>query len=173
MTIYDHIKSFFDVAFSTDPYDFFIKGVIMVSAIIVLIGILKPLLFNRIPWKPLRKACLAFTNVALCFAGVAAWYWIENIVFDFYWQTSIAISCFSIIVYWLYENTCLRDLIGKVGKLTLGKVGNVICLAIEGKDEDTIKKEIELSRESLKKSTKEEITLVTHKVKTDNELKNL
>ena len=173
MTIYDHIKSFFDVAFSTDPYDFFIKGVIMVSAIIVLIGILKPLLFNRIPWKPLRKACLAFTNVALCFAGVAIWYWIENIVFDFYWQTSIAISCFSIIVYWLYENTCLRDLIGKVGKLTLGKVGNVICLAIEGKDEDTIKKEIELSRESLKKATKEEITLVTHKVKTDNELKNL
>lgn len=173
MTIYDHIKSFFDVAFSADPYDFFIKGVIMVSAIIVLIGILKPILFNRIPWKPLRKACLAFTNIALCFAAVAVWYWIEHIVFDFYWQTSIAISAISIITYWFYENTCLRDLIGKVGKLTLGKVGNVICLAIEGKDQNTIHTEIKTSGEVLKQATKEQISLVTKKVKTDNELKNL
>lgn len=173
MTIYDHIKSFFDCAFSTDPYDFFIKGVIMVSAIIVLIGILKPILFNRIPWKPLRKACLAFTNVALCFASVAVWYWIENIVFDFYWQTSIAISCFSIVVYWLYENTCLRDLIGKVGKLTLGKVGNIICLAFEGKNTEEIQKEIKTTGAYLKSETQKEISYVTKQVKPDNELKNL
>jgi hypothetical protein len=94
-------------------------------------------------------------------------------VFDFYWQTSIAISVFSIVAYWLYENTCLRDLIGKVGKLTLGKVGNIIVLAIQGADKDTLKTEIKNSGDALKVNTKEQITLATKKVKTDNELKNL
>ena len=78
-----HINKFLTF-FRADWYNLLIAGVVIVSAITVLIGILKPLLFNRIPWKPLRRACLAFSNVALCFGSVAIWFAIKHLSFGIY-----------------------------------------------------------------------------------------
>lgn len=154
-------------------YDFLIAGVIMVSAITVFIGILKPLLFNRIPWKPLRRSCLAFTNVALCFAGTAIWFLIEHIDYNIYWHSAIVVSLFSVVWYWLYENTCLRDLIEKVGKITLRKVAQILSKIFNGDDIKEIEKEAKLVVEELKKTTKKEIKSATKTVKEDKELKDL
>lgn len=154
-------------------YDYMIAGVIMVSAITVFIGILKPLLFNKIKWKPLRRACLAFSNVGLCFGSTAIWFWTESMNFGMYLQTAILVSAFSIIWYWLYENTCLRDLIEKIGKLALGKASLIFTKLFNGNDIKEIGEEIKLVSEELKKTTKKEIKAKTASVKTDNELKDL
>lgn len=167
-----HINKFLTF-FKADWYNLLIAGVIMVSAITVLIGILKPFLFNRIPWKPLRRACLAFSNVALCFGSVALWFAIKHLSFGIYLHSAISVSLFSIVWYWVYENTCLRDLIEKVGKLTLRKVGQLLTKIFNRDDIKEIEKEVILVAEELKSSTKKEIKSATKNVKTDKELKNL
>ena len=58
--------------------DLAVIGAIMVSAIIVFIGILKPLVFNRIPWQPLRKFVLSFANVFFSFVATALYFAIDK-----------------------------------------------------------------------------------------------
>ena len=154
-------------------YDYMIAGVIMVSAITVFIGILKPLLFNKIKWKPLRRACLAFSNVGLCFGSTAIWFWTESMNFDMYSHSALLVSAFSILWYWLYENTCLRDLIEKIGKLALSNATLVLTKIFKSNDIKGIGEEIKLVSEELKNTTKKEIKAKTTAVKTDKELKNL
>ena len=167
-----HIDKFLTF-FKADWYNLLIVGVIMVSAITVLIGILKPLLFNRIPWKPLRRASLAFTNIGLCFGATAAWFAFKHFSFDIYWHSAIAVSLFSIVWYWVYENTCLRDLISTIGKITLSKVAMIMTRIFNGDDIKEIEKEAKLVAEELKSTAKKEIKSATKNVKTDKELKNL
>lgn len=152
--------------------NFFISGVIMVSAITVFIGILKPLLFNRIPWKPLRRACLAFTNVGLCFASTAMFFFVEHMNYDIYWHNAISLSVFSIVCYWFYENTCLRDLIEKIGKFTLKKIWEMLTRIFNGAEIKEIEKEITLVSEELKANTKKELKSAKKPI-TDKELDKL
>ena len=93
--------------------------------------------------------------------------------FEMYLQTAILVSAFSIIWYWLYENTCLRDLIEKIGKLALSKASLIFTKLFNGNDIKEIGEEIKLVSEELKKTTKKEIKAKTASVKTDNELKDL
>ena len=167
-----HIKNFLDF-FETDWYNLFIIGVIMVSAITVLIGILKPLLFNRIPWKPLRRATLAFANVGLCFATTAVWFAIKHFSFGIYWHSAIAVSVFSIVWYWFYENTCLRDLISTIGKITLRKIAVILAKVFSGEEINEIKTETKIVVEELKSTAKKELKSATKNIKNDKELKNL
>jgi hypothetical protein len=150
-----------------------IAGVIMVSAITVLIGILKPLLFNRIPWKPLRRACLAFANVGLCFGATAVWFAIKHFSFGIYLHSAIMVSLLSILWYWFYENTCLRDLIATIGRLTLRKVAMIVAKIFNGDDIKEIEKEVKIVAEELKSTAKKQIKSATKNIKTDKELKNL
>ena len=152
---------------------FWLVGVIMVSAITVLIGILKPLLFNRIPWKPLRRATLAFANVGLCFATTAVWFAIKNFSFGIYWHSAIAVSVFSIVWYWFYENTCLRDLISTIGKITLRKIAVILAKVFSGEEINEIKTETKIVVEELKSTAKKELKAATKNIKNDKELKNL
>jgi hypothetical protein len=99
-------------------------GVIMVSALIVLIGVLKPILFNKITCKPLRGFLLSFTNIALGFGFVAGAFWLKEISFDYYWFTATAFCVFSVFVYWCYENlTQARAGIHKLGSFVWKKIG--------------------------------------------------
>ena len=145
---------------------FWLIGVIMVSAITVLIGVLKPFVFDKIRIKPIRKACLAFSNIALCFLGNAILYWWNNGNFDLYFHTSFTTAIVSILWYWLYENTCLRDLIHKIGTVVLNKLKGG---QLTKKDQEEIVKEVKTIVEEVKKDHKKAQKVV----KTDKELKNL
>lgn len=149
-------------------------GVIMVSAITVLIGILKPLLFDKIKCKQLRRASLAFSNVALCFGGTAIWFFAKSFSYEFYLHTAVTVSLVSIVWYWLYENTCLRDLIHKIGSLTLKKIYAVICARFDKADEIAIEKEIEkIATQTKEKVKADKLSTKTSNKKVDKELKNL
>lgn len=145
---------------------FWLIGVIMVSAITVLIGLLKPILFNKIKIKALRKTCLAFSNVALCFIGNAILFFANNLNFDIYYHSSFATAIVSILWYWLYENTCLRDLIHKIGSVVLNKLKGG---QLTKKDQEEIVKEVKTIVAEVKKDHKKAQKVV----KTDKELKNL
>lgn len=149
-----------------------IVGAIMVSAIIVFIGILKPLIFNRIPWKPLRKFVLSLSSIVFSFGATALYYVIESInIWDYYIHSSVAVSLLCIFTYWLYENfTCLRDLIDKIGKMAIKKIFKVASVLYEDKD---IKYEIEKAKNELKAETQNEIKKASKSLKKDKDLENL
>ena len=149
--------------------DLLVLGVIMVSAITVLIGILKPVLFNKIKWKPLRRALLAFSNVFLCLLSTVVLYEIEHYDYNTYWHSAVGLSLFSIVWYWVYENTCLRDLIATIGRVTLKKAYGVASKVVDKEDVKAIEKELY----EVKQTLKTEVKAAVKNAKVDKELKNL
>jgi FtsH-binding integral membrane protein len=146
-----------------------LTGVIMVSAIIVFIGLLKPLLFDRIKFKPLRKAAIAFSSAACCFIATAFTFWLKSIDFSYYLYATAAVFAFMVIVYWFYENTCFRNLIKKIGTIVLTKLYNSLLAIMNKKDAQEIKQEVIAVKNEIRK----ELKLDKSKVKTDKELSNL
>ena len=149
--------------------DIIVYGLIMVSAIIVAIGLLKPILFNRIPNKHVRKVALALTNVATCYLTVLVYFLVCGISLEFYVIAATALSVTCIVTYWLYENTCLRNLIGLIGSMALRKV----FFAITSEDVEAVKTELKKTGEELKAHTKQELKKTAAKVKEDKDLKTL
>lgn len=143
-------------------------GAIMVSAIIVLIGLLKPFIFNKIKNNQLRKATLALSNVVSCFVVTMLKFLVDNHDFENYWVASLSLSVCCIITYWLYENTCLRNLISLIGKKTLAKVWSVVIVAATENDKD-VKTEVEKAKVELKAHASNSIKEYTN----DKDLKNL
>ena len=141
--------------------------VIMVSAIIVLIGLMKPILFNKIASKNIRKAALAFSNVALCFASALVLFWIKAWNFDYYIYAASALSVSCIVTYWFYENTCLRNLIDVIGKIALRKVANIALLTVTKDDVNEVKAELQKTTAELKAQTRNEIK--NNVIVTDND----
>lgn len=164
------LKELFKV-YSDSWYDLLLLGVIVVSAITIFIGLLKLAVFNRMECRPLRRACLAFSNVALCFLSVAILFIVKNLSFGLYWYSAIAMSVFSIVWYWVYENTCLRDLIGVIGTFTVKKLFGVSAKAIVEEDTEAFKKDLLAAAEEIKSKAKAEIKTAATKV--DKELQNL
>lgn len=149
-------------------------GVIMVSAITVLIGILKPLLFDKIKCKQLRRTSLAFSNVALCFGGTAIWFLAKSFSYEFYLHTATVVSLVSIVWYWIYENTPLRWAIHKIGSMTLKKIYAMVSNKLDKVDEIDVEKEIEsLIINAQGKVKAEKLSTKTSAKKVDKELKDL
>ena len=153
--------------------DIIVSVIIMVSAIIVAIGLLKPLLFNKIPNKHVRKAVLALTNVVACFGTVCVYFLINGFTFEHYLTASVALSVFCIITYWLYENTCLRNLIGLLGGIVLRKVLKASVFAVTTDDINAVKTELKKTGSELKSLTKTELKKASSKIKEDKDLKGL
>ena len=148
-------------------------GAIMVSAIIVFIGVLKPVLFNRIACKALRKAALASADVVFSFAAVAVYFALYHFPFTYYVHTSVALTVACIVAYWLYENTSLRTLIDKLGSLALKKVSRVVsALVSDGADSVDIEKEIKKAADEIKVTAKKQLKSAKQSKK-DKELENL
>ena len=147
--------------------------VMMVSAIIVAIGLLKPVLFDKITNKNLRKVALAFSNVALCYASALVYFLVEGWNLDYYFVSASALAVCCIITYWLYENTCLRNLIGVVGNIVLRKVASLALVAVNADDINELKTEAIKVKNDLKAQTKSTIKKATNKIKEDNDLKGL
>lgn len=112
-----------------------IGGVIVVSAVIVIMGALK-FLFNKIKNKYLRKFLLSFSSVLLAMPATAIYFVSSGISFDYYWIGYAMTAFATIIAYWFYENTCLRELIQKIGTLTIGRLFNAFLDKVRGKSND-------------------------------------
>ena len=159
--------------FGANYQDIIVCGLIMVSAIIVAIGLLKPLLFNKIPNKHIRKVALALSNVAACFLTVLVYFLICGISLENYLTAAIALSLACIVTYWFYENTCLRNLIGVVGGIVLKKVLKVSLFALSTEDVEAVKTELKKTGAELKAFTKQELKKTSTTVKEDKDLKKL
>ena len=151
-----------------------VAGAVMVSSIITIMGIIKPL-YNRIPCKQLRKSALAFTSIFLSFVATACYFVIRpDTNWELYWIASLITSLGCIVTYWVYENTCLRDAIHKIGNLAIDKGANILKMLLNGKDAKAINSEIKKATEELKATAKAELKLHPKKSnKKDKELENL
>ena len=147
------------------------SGVVMVSAIIVFIGLLKPILFDRIKFKPLRKVAIAFTDVLACLIATAIAFWMNGIDFYYFFPAAIGVFVATVVVYWFYENTCLRNLIQKIGTIVLSKLAKIATGILDDKEKKEIKKELEAAKNEIKHTLKGELN--TAKKKGDKELSNL
>jgi hypothetical protein len=76
------------------------------------------------------------------------------------------------VEYLLYENTCLRNLIHKIGIATIKKVADVAISLLNDNDKEDIKKEIEKVSRELSDGVKKEIKKSVSN-NSDKELNNL
>lgn len=108
-------------------------GIIMASMIIVLIGALKPLLFNKIKNKCFRGFLLSLSNVVASFVAVAVLFKMNNINYDYYWFTGSCFCVFCVFIYWCYENlTQARAIIHKIGSAVWRKLAPIIRNKLDG-----------------------------------------
>ena len=167
----DYVKeiiAFLEVYFN----DVFVYVVAMVSGIIVAIGLLKPILFDRIKNKQLRKVALAFSNVAFCFICTLVVFFVQAWNLKYYLISAIALTISCIITYWLYENTCLRNLIATIGNIVLKKLVNTASIAVNADDINEIKTEAKKVSKELKAKTKEALKKATE-ITEDKDLEGL
>lgn len=150
-------------------------GIIVTSAIIFLLGMLKKVVFDKIKNKLLRKVALSFSSVILVFPFTAIYIVSNNIPFDYYWWACGGAAIATVITYWLYENTGLRNLIYLIGKITVGKCVAVLYEAFtEKKSNAETKTEFVSVTADLQTTVKEEVakTIKTNAT-TDDKLKDL
>lgn len=159
--------------FGANYQDVMVSVVIMVSAIIAVIGILKPIVYNRIKNKNIRKAALAFSNIFACFGSAIVYFLIEGWNLKYYFAASLALSVCCIVTYWLYENTCLRNLIGLIGGIALRKFDGIAKLALTTDDVEQVKTEIKNATVQLKATTKQELKKTATQTNFDKDLKGL
>ena len=100
--------------------------IIMMSTLIVFMGMLKPILFNKVSNKDLRGMLLFFTSIALSFASVAVTFLIKQYDFTYYWICGVFYSGGVIVMYAIYEHTPLRPSIHSIGSFVVEKLFGVI-----------------------------------------------
>lgn len=111
---------------------------IMVSAMIVAIGFLKKIFFNKvIKSDSLRDAVLSTVNIIASFGTVAVTFWIKGITFDYYWFAATAFCVYSVFVYWLYTHTKAKKGIQKLGEFVWGKIAVAIADKVNSIAENT------------------------------------
>lgn len=146
-------------------------GIIVACAIIFLMGILKKACLGKIKNKLLRKVVLSFASLVMTFPATAIYFVGDNISFRWYWYACALMCALTILMYWLYENTGLRDLIALIGRNTVGKYAAVLLASYAASHElDTTKNQLTKTTEELKDEVKHELK---KQVKEDYELKGL
>lgn len=159
--------------FSGNAKNNIMTGVIMVSAIIVFIGLLKPLLFDRIKVKAFRKAAIALSEIVVCLATVAVAFWVNHFNFHYYLYASAGLFIATVVTYWFYENTCLRNLIHKVGSIALAKIFGITEGLLKPKTNAQIKSEIKMVHTDIKRAVRNELAPTVKKPTHDKDLNNL
>lgn len=102
-------------------------GMIVVGMTMALMGTLKLVFGNKIQNKLLRKTILSFVSVILI-APLTALYLCLNQPngIAYFWYVYAANCVFTIVVYWFYENTHIRELLSLVGKNTIYRAWSAI-----------------------------------------------
>lgn len=151
-------------------------GVILTSAIIFLIGVLKKAkVYDKITNKGLRKVVLAFSSIVLVFPAVALYFVADGINFDYYWYGCAGASIATILTYWFYENTQLRSLIDFIGEKTVYKYFGVLVSAFASKksNKETKLELISVTANLQSEAREEVVKYIKSAVKEDDDLKNL
>ncbi len=134
-----------------------IGGVILVSAIIVIMGILKKAIIGKIENKLLRKVVLSFTSILLVFPCTAIYFASDKISFDYYWYACALMCVATILTYWLYENTCLRNLISVIGNKVILRYLAVLLSPLFKDEKQDVKEELASTTETVKTETRKQI----------------
>lgn len=160
--------SFFEY-FVENESDLFVGGVIIVGVVIALMGILKKLKpIKNIKNNTARKVILAWMSVFLTVGLTVASMYLNELKQDHFWALCVINSAGTILIYWLYENTALRNLFEKIGKSVINKVlHRKPSTLVEAKE---LLQEINKDAESLLQSVNSESSV--HKYM-DDDLKNL
>jgi hypothetical protein len=128
----------------SDWWNLLVGGVLVVSIVIFLMGVLKGVVVNQIKNHLIRKVILAWGSLLLTVAVT-----LITSIFQEFAVSVFAIKCVlncigTILTYWVYENTALRDSLSIFGKKILTKL--VFC-AFQSKDAkktiDTVSKDVE------------------------------
>lgn len=157
--MFEKLAKMIDIFFNDWQY-LVTVAVIMVSALIVLLGSLKPFVFDKIKNKDLRGTALFFSSIVLSFATTAVVFWIKDWNFVYYVYASAGFSVWTIFVYSLYEYTRLRKLIDWIGSIALEKFFGVLK-----NNPKKVKDELNVALNDLAKATKK---VVKHDKELDN-----
>lgn len=106
--------------------------IIMISTVIVLMGILKRFVFNKIKSKALRCVALSFMSLALVYAATAIYFAINVIDFKWFLPCGSLICVAMIVTYWFYENTQARAGIHKIGSFVISTLFAKILAKVKG-----------------------------------------
>ena len=112
-----------------------VGGAVIVGVIMFLMCCFKTSVGNKIKNKHIRKTVLSFLSVALAFPITALYTLYNNWSWEYYWWMCGLYALATIVVYWFYEGTHIREGLVWLGKITVGKV---IC-AIKGNPKEVDK----------------------------------
>jgi hypothetical protein len=148
--------------FLSDWYNLVIGGLVVVGVIIFLMGMLKSLLINKVKNSLMRKIILSWGSLILTLPATVLSILCNGFAFEHFWCI-YAINCVGVIlIYWVYENTALRNSLALIGK----KVVTKIFLNLEE------------TKEAVKSANKDVESLLNNSSKSlskykDDDLKNL
>lgn len=115
------IKQVIDI-FMNNTEEIFTAVIIMVSAVIVLMEILKERVFNRIKNKNLRRFALSFSSIAIMYATVAGYFIVNTIDFKYFAICGSLVCVAMIVIYWFYKEFLqVRDGIFAIGSFVIRK----------------------------------------------------
>lgn len=92
------------------------------SMVIFLMGLLKFALTRKVKNSLLRKVLLSWGSVIITLPTTALMVFCKNFGWEHFW-TIYVLNCIGvIIVYWVYENTAIRNSLALIGKKLVTKV---------------------------------------------------
>lgn len=152
-----------------------LTAAIIVCSVISLLGVIKFFFVNKIKNKQIRKVILAFSSLVLLLPVTAIAFLIGGIKFDVYWYSVYALMPVQIVVYWLYENTLLRDLISKIGSFCTHRLFVRFCASVVDSDNKATREKLIATDKELKDFTQKAIksSLVSKNTAVDKDLENL
>jgi hypothetical protein len=160
--------------FSVNYTNITVNVVTMVSVIIVAIGFFKPIVFNRIQSKELRRGALALTNVGACFLAALGYFLRMGWNFKYYFVAACALTLASIFTYYCYETIPgVRKFMGGLGYTVISKVFHVGILVASAENIEAAKREIDKGNQEIKMYVTNELSKLPQKRKTDKDLRGL
>ena len=132
------ITSFWNYAISNGQV-LLVGGAIVVGAVIFLIGVMKKLFLDKIPNKLVRKMVLSFLSLILVFPATIVTLIYNGVDMQYLWVLYGINAVSTIVVYWFYENTGMRNLFALIGKNTVFKL---LSAMFSHKDKNETAKEI-------------------------------
>lgn len=116
-------------------------GIYAVSIVIFVLGCLKPLIKRWVGNSTLRKVIFAWLSVLLNVPATALSFWVEEFPSEHFWTLMVVNTIGTILVYFVYENTALRNALHWFGKKLLTILFTQFVSPTQTKKE--LKKEVE------------------------------
>lgn len=160
----------FATKFIENPKASLLEVLMLVSIIIFLVGCIKPLIKN-IKNNNLKKVVLSFSSLIVTLPVVLVYFWIKHYSYNLYWFYYIIVSISTIILYWFYENTLLRNLFNLLNQSGKNIVVNGLKSIVKDNVDETQSTKTETLKNDFLESVKKE--QYTIKKSIDNDLKNL